>query len=93
MEEVIAQTERHKLGEMRPAFHRMSLCKSGVDEDDERGNFGLRVSKMNEFHVRKCDIYKQLRNEETTYHSKNSTRDYQRIDLIGKPQNRTLQYS
>ena len=70
LEEVIAQTERHKLGEMRPAFHRMSLCKSGVDEDDERGNFGLRVSNMKEFHVRKCDIDKQLRNEETSYRSK-----------------------
>jgi hypothetical protein len=49
LEEVIAQIETRKFGAMRPAFHRMSLCKSGDDEDDERGNFGLRVSNFNEF--------------------------------------------
>jgi hypothetical protein len=54
LEEVIVQT--HKLGATRPAFLKFLLCKFGADEDGVRGNFGVRVSNLNEFHVRKSDL-------------------------------------
>jgi hypothetical protein len=56
LEEVIAQTETYKLGAMRQAFLRLPPWKFRDDEDDERENFGLRVSDLNELHVRKSDL-------------------------------------